>query len=327
MNQRSACVLTSLVALLTASVAPGDCQAQTKLARVGVLSVGIPTEQPMARWLEVFRRGLAVDGWIEGRTVSLELRAGVNPSKFAEAAGELVSLKVDVIYAIGAPAVRAASAATRTIPIVGVDLTNDPVAAGYAKSYSRPGGNVTGIFLDAPGFSGKWLELLKGIVPDLSRAVVLWDPNPGDAHLRAIRAIAPSFGVQLQVIEVRKAEDIEGAAIGFRGQPQALIILPSAMFYVQSARLVELSMRQRVPATSMNPQFAVAGGLVAYGPDDDAMVERVAVLVGKILAGAKPGDLPIERPSKFELVVNLKAAKTLGLTIPDSVLARAARII
>jgi len=324
--QRSSIALIAALCVGVCTWLP-SAAAQTQVHRIGVLAAGVSTEQPTARWLEVFRRGLAAQGWVEGRTVHLEVRDGRSTSRFAAAATELVGLKVDVIYAIGAPAVRVAAAATRAIPIVGVDLTNDPVAAGYAESYSRPGGNVTGIFLDAPEFSGKWLELLKGIVPDLARAVVLWDPSPGEAHVRAIRAIAPSLGVQLQVIEVRRAEDIDRAAGAFRGRPQALIVLPSAMFYVESKRLVELSLRQRIPTTSMNPQFADIGGLVAYGPDDNAIVERVAVLVGRILTGAKAGDLPIERPGRFELVINLKAAKALGLAIPDAMLARADRVI
>jgi putative ABC transport system substrate-binding protein len=308
------------------SVGLPNAWAQTKVPRIGVLTAGVPTEQPTARYLEILRRGLAKQGWIEGRTASLELRGG-KPAKFAEGAAELVGLKVDVIYAVGAGAVRAVSAATREIPIVGVDFTTDPLAAGYAKSYGRPGGNITGIFLDAPDFSAKWLELLRGIVPKLSRVAVVRDPSVGDTHLRALQSTAPSVGVQLQVVEVRTPEDIDAAASAFRGDPQALIVLPSPMIYVESPRLVKLTMKPRLPATSMAIHFAEAGGLLAYGPDDDAVVERVAVLVAKILGGASPGDLPIERPAKFELVVNLKAAKALNLTIPDAVLARADRVV
>jgi putative ABC transport system substrate-binding protein len=278
--------------------------------------------------VEVFRRGLASRGWIGGRTVAFEMRnAGGDSSRYPELAGELVRLKVAAIYAIGAPAVRAAHSATRTIPIVGIDFTTDPVAAGYAKTHSRPGGSVTGVFLDAPEFSAKWLELLKGIVPGLSRIGILWDPSPGDRHLRALQGIAQSLGLELQVVEVHKPEDIDRAPSAFRGRPQAVIILPSPMIYLESARIAGVMMKARLPATSMARGFVDAGGLVTYGPENNEPQERGAMLVAKILAGAKPGDLPIERPANFELIVNLKAAKALNLKIPDSVLARADRII
>jgi putative ABC transport system substrate-binding protein len=326
MRNRWLGALTMVAVLSGASLSPAEAWAQAGVPRIGVLTAGVPTEQPTARYLEILRRGLAERGWIEGRTVSLELRGG-RPAKFAEGAAELVRLKVDLIYAVGAGAVRAAFAATRDIPIVGVDFTTDPLAAGYAKSYGRPGGNITGIFLDAPDFSAKWLELLRGVVPKLSRVAVLRDPSIGDTHLRALQGHAAFVGIQLQVVEVRAPEDIDAAASALRGDPQALIVLPSPMIYVQSPRLVKLAMKTRLPATSMAIPFAEAGGLVAYGPDDDAVMGRVAVLVAKILGGAKPGDLPMERPTKFELVVNLKAAQALNLTVPESMLARADRVI
>jgi putative ABC transport system substrate-binding protein len=275
-KHRSPDALIITAVLLAAPVWPADTWAQARVPRIRVLTAGVPTEQPTARYLEILRRGLTKQGWIEGRTVSLELRGG-KPAKFAEGAAELVRLKVDVIYAVGAGAVRAVSAATREIPIVGVDFTTDPLAAGYAKSYGRPGRNITGIFLDAPDFSAKWLELLRGIVPKLSRVAVVRDPSVGDTHLRALQSTAPSVGIQLQVVEVRTPEDIDAAAAAFRGDPQALIVLPSPMIYVESRRLVKLRMKPRLPATSMAIPFAEAGGLLAYGPDDDAVVERVAV--------------------------------------------------
>jgi putative ABC transport system substrate-binding protein len=244
-----------------------------------------------------------------------------------EAARKLVALQVDVIFADSAPGVRAAFAATRTIPIVAGDFTTDPVAEGYAESYRRPGKNVTGVFLDAPEFSVKWLELLKSIVPGLSRAVALWDPSPGDAHLRALQRAAPSFGVQLQVVEVRTPQEIDRAASEFRGRPQALIALPSPMIWRESARLAKLTMKGRLPATSIAPPFAATGGLLVYGPNGDSVDERCGVLMAKILGGASPGDLPIERPTEFALVVNLKAARALNLTVPESVLSRADVVI
>jgi putative ABC transport system substrate-binding protein len=250
-----------------------------------------------------------------------------DPSQLAEAAAELVRLKVDVIFADSAPATRAAYAATRTIPIVALDFTTDPVAEGYVESYGRPGGNLTGVFLDAPGFAGKWLELLKAMVPGLSRVAVLWDPSPGPTHLQSVQSLARSLRVQMQVLEVRKPEDFDRAFSALRGRPQALIILPSPMIYQQNARLAELALKHRLPATSMALGFAEVGGALAYGPVRAAAYERGAVLVAKILGGAKPGDLPVERPTKVQLVVNLKTVKALGLTIPESILLRADEVI
>ena len=324
MRSRFTFVFILATVLLATSAWP-----QTSVPRLGIITVGAATDDPRGGFrLEVLRRALTAQGWIDGRTVAFEVRnARGDPSRFATAAGELARLKVDVIWADSAPALRASYAATRAIPIVATDFTTDPIADGYAQRYRRPGGNVTGVFLDAPEFSGKWLELLRAMVPGLSRVAVLWDPGPGDAHLRALQAIAPSIGVQLQVLEVRKPGDIDAAASGFRGRPQALITLPSPMMFAETARVVRLAMKQRLPATSIFRVFAEAGGVVSYGPDLGAAAERGAVFVTKILRGAKPGDLPIERPTRFELVVNLKAAKALNLTIPESVLAGADKVI
>jgi putative ABC transport system substrate-binding protein len=195
------------------------------------------------------------------------------------------------------------------------------------ESYSRPGRNITGIFLDAPEFATKWLELLKAVIPRLSRVAVLWDPSPGATHLNALKAAAPAFGVTLHVLEAHKAKDIDRAFAALPGRPQALIILPSPMTWGQSERLAELAKKHGLPATSMAPQFAQSGGALTYGPDLLAALERLAVILAKVLSGAKPADLPIERPAKIELVVNLPAFKALGLTVPESVLLRADRVI
>jgi putative ABC transport system substrate-binding protein len=329
MKQRIAAMLIFAAVLLAASAWPSEGRAQTRIARVGIITVGAATDEAMAGYrFDLIRRAFASQGWSEGRTIAFELRnARGDASRFAEIAAELVRLKVDLIWADSAPALRATYAATRTVPIVAMDFTTDPVAAGYAQSYGRPGGNMTGVFLDAPEFSGKWLELLKAMVPGLSRVAVLWDPSPGDAHLRGVQAAAPSFGVQLQVLEVRKPEEIDAIGSAFPGRPQALIVLPSPMTLAESPRLARLAAKQRLPATSIFRLFAEEGGAVAYGPEAAAVVERGAVQATRILRGAKPGDLPIERPTKFELVVNLKAARALNLTIPESVLARADRVI
>jgi putative ABC transport system substrate-binding protein len=328
MRHRTAAVLLLAAALLTSIGWTGESCAQAKIPRVGLLLGGTADDPVVKQWLEPFRRTLADQGWIEGKNVLFEHRSAPgDPPRFAEAAAELVQLKVDVIWATNAPMVRAAYAATRTIPIVANDFTTDPVAEGYVESYGRPGGNLTGVFLDAPGFAGKWFELLKAMLPGLSGVVVLWDPSPGPTHLRAVQSVARSFGVQFQVVEVRTPEDIDRAFSAFRARPQALIILPSPMTYVQSERLARLTMKHRLPAASMFRLFAEAGGAVAYGPDLASAYERSAVFVAKILGGAKPAELPVERPTKVQLVVNLKTAKALGLTVPDSILYRADEVI
>jgi len=328
MRHRTAAVLLLAAASLTGIGWTGESWAQATIPRIGILLGGHTDDAVVKKWVEPFRRTLADKGWIEGKNVVFEYRnAPADPTRFAEAAAELVRLKVDVIWATNAPMVRAAYAATHTIPIVANDFTTDPVAEGYVESYGRPGGNLTGVFLDAPEFAGKWFELLKAMVPGLSRVVVLWDPSPGPTHLRALQAAARSFGLQIQVVEVRKPDEIDKAFSEFRGHPQALIVLPSPMFYVQSERLAKLAMMHRLPATSMFRLFAEAGGAVAYGPELNSAYERSAILAAKILRGAKPADLPVERPSKFELVVNLKTVKALGLTLADSVLYRADEVI
>ena len=330
MRPRVSAVLIFAALLVTALAWPSSGRAQATIPRVGILASQLTgtTDEETRQSYASFRKTLAEHGWVEGQNVSFEYRrARGDPPHFAEGAAELVRLKVDVIYADSAPALRASYAATRTIPIVGLDFTNDPVAAGYAQSYGRPGGNVTGLFLDAPEFSGKWLEFLKAIVPGLSRVVVLWDPNPGAAHLQGVQKVAPSFHVQLQVMEVRKPVDVDRAFSTLRGQPQAVLILPSPMNYQYSPQLAGLTMKHRLPGIAMARQFAEAGGVLSYGPDLPSVHERCAALVAKILGGANPADLPVERPAKFNLVVNLKTAKSLGLTVPDSVRLRADELI
>jgi putative ABC transport system substrate-binding protein len=328
-KNRVAAVLLLTGAVLTTLGWTGQAWGQVDVRRVGILTFYSVTDNP--RWerdWKRFRRTFAERGWIEGKTVSFEYRnAHSDPSQFAEAAVALVGLEVDVIYASSAPALRAAYAATRTIPIVATDYTTDPIAEGYVQSYARPGGNVTGVFLDAPEFAGKWFELLNEMIPDLSRVSVLWDPSPGANHLQAVRSVARLLNVSLQILEVHKPDDLDRAFDALRGRPQAVIILPSPMIHNQSARLARLALKHRLPATSFAREFAIAGGALAYGPHSDWDDERVAILVAKILGGAKPGELPVERPTTFRLVVNLKTAKTLGITIPQSILLRADEVI
>ena len=329
MQSRVTAVLVLSLLALTSLSWTGEAWGQDRIARVGILSFFAVNEDPDKEpWVGPIRQKLAELGWVEGKNVSFEYRsAQSDPSKFAKAAKELIEREVDVIYALSAPALNAAYAATHTIPIVALDLTSDPVAKGYIERYARPGGNVTGVFLDAPEFAGKWFELLKEIVPDLSRVAVLWDPAPGTTHLQAVRGVAESLGIKPQTLEVHKPADIDTAFDAFRGRMQAVVILPSPMTYIQSARLAKLSLKHRLPAASMFTEFTDAGGALAYGPDVISTVERVAILVAKILSGNKPAELPVERPTKFQLVVNLKTAKTLGLIVPQSILLRADKVI
>lgn len=318
--------LGALVAvLLVALVCASNVVAQAKVPRVGFLFVHDVRADP---WLENIRATLRANGWIEGRNVAFEYRdAGGDPTRFAGPAAELVRMKVDVLFPIGPPAVRAAAAATRDIAIVAHDFETDPVIAGYAQSYARPGGNLTGLFLDSPDLTGKWLELLKTVRPKLSRITVLWDSTSGPIPLQGVQTVAPSLGITLQVLELQTPEDIDTVQSRLRGPPQALIILPSPMLYAHSAPLAQLARKSRLPAVSMFVPFADAGGLIAYGPDAAASMEQCAILIAKVLGGAKPSELPVERPTKFVFVVNMKAARGLGITIPDEILVRADRVI
>jgi putative ABC transport system substrate-binding protein len=321
---RAVHALLVLSAVLSTALAwVPDSQAQATLRRVGV--VANVHSDPL---FESFERGLASRGWIKGKTVALEYRiTGGDTAKMAQAAAELVRLDVDVICAWSAPALREAYAATHTIPIVAVDYTTDPVAAGYAESYGRPGRNVTGVFLDAPEFSAKLLESLKAIVPGLSRVGVVWDPAPGPVHVRAVQGAARSLGIEVKVLEVHRLEEIEPALALLHGRVQAAILLPSPMLYANNRTIGKLVMKYRLPATSMWREFAESGGAISYGPYQPAHIERSGMMVASILNGAKPGELPIDRPNKFEFVVNLKTLKSLGLSVPDSVLLRADEVI
>jgi putative ABC transport system substrate-binding protein len=327
MQIRVATAILFAIVILTSVGWTEPAWGEARLPRVGILSIASATDAP-TRVLDLFRRSLAELDWIEGKNVTFVYRdARSEPARFTEATEELVRHKIDVIWAASAPALRAAYATTRTIPIVALDLTTDPVAEGYVQNYARPGGNVTGVFLDAPEFAGKWFELLTAMIPDLSRVSVLWDPGPGATHLQAVRNVAQSLGITLQVLEVRKPEDIDAAFDTLRGRPQAVIFLPSPMIFNQSAQLARLALKHGLPATSMAHGFANAGGAVAYGPELTSMVRRNAVLVDKVLDGKNPAEIPLERPTKIHLVVNLKTAKALDVKIPQSILLRADEVI
>jgi len=235
---------------------------------------------------------------------------------------------VDVIYARGPAAVRAAQRATRTIPVVAIDLESDPVAAGFVRGLAQPGGNITGVFLDLPELGGKQLQLLKEIIPRLSRVAILGDPVLNAPQFEAMEAAAQALAIDVQRQDVRVVKDFDRALDSARkGRATAVLILSSPFVYSQRAHIGALVIEKRVPAVSMFSEFVAAGGLLSYGPSVPAAAQRCGTYVGRILQGVKPGELPIERPQTFELAVNLKTAKALGLTVPQSVLGRADQVI
>jgi putative ABC transport system substrate-binding protein len=294
---------------------------------IGLLHPGVP--DPVVPAITALLQGLQALGYIEGQNLRLEYRwAGGRLEKLPSLAADLVRLNVDVIYAIGPQAIRVARGASRTIAIVGTDLEGDPVEIGFVASYARPGGNITGLFLDLPGLTGKWLQLVREVAPATRRVAALWDATTGPHQLRALTLAAKAAAMELQVLEVRRPSEYEDILkTAMRGRPHALIQLSSPLIRQASRRVAEFTVENRLPAISMFIEFAASGGLMSYGPDLPLFFRRAASLVDKILKGAKPGDLPIELPTKFELVINLRTAKALGLTIPPSLLQRADQVI
>ena len=316
----------TLCALLLALCAPAEAQQPAKVARIGFLSPGYEPS-PVS---ESFVAGMRELGYIEGRNIAIEYRHGEGRfDRLPELAAEMVRLNVDVIFARGLAAAKTAKHATGTIPVVTV--ASDPVGAGLVASLARPGGNITGLDLTWQDLSEKWLELLKEIVPRFSRVAVIWDPDGAGSSLRfkEIQAAAQALGVKLQSLEVRGANpDFESALkTATKGQVQGVVVAGTPIYRAHRARLVNLTGKSRLPAVYDDREFVEAGGLMSYGPNHIDLYRRAAYYVDRILKGAKPADLPVERPMKFELIINLKAAKQIGLTIPPNVLARADKVI
>ena len=324
--------LTGLAVILTLSLtlAPVVAAAQPagKAWRVGVLTTGNPHSAPPANW-EGFLQGLRESGYVEGQNIAIEQRyAEGKPELLPDRAADLIRLKVDVIFARGPWAVSAAKAATRTIPIIGLDLESDPISDGFVTSLARPGGNITGMFLDLAELSGKQLQILKEIMPKLSRVAILGDPAVNASQLRELRVVARSLAVQTQALEMKSSKDLESAfEAANKGHATALIVLSNPLTLASRTQIGGMATKRRLPTMYLYRAHVDAGGLISYGPDLPDMFRRCGEYVGRILGGAKPAELPVERPVRFDLVVNLKTAKTLGLTIPPSVLARADQII
>jgi len=316
--------------LLAAPLA-AEAQQATKVARIGYLG-NSPTGFPHLR--EAFLQGLHDLGYVEGRNVVIEYRyAEGKLERLPALAAELVALKVDVIFVGGGTLTAlAAKQATRTLPIVFADAA-DPVTSGLVTSLARPGGNVTGLYALAAELVGKRLELLKQAVPEVSRVAVLWHPGAVPEHtekdmLKGAEVAARALGVRLQFVEARGPADFDRAFSDMtRARAGALTMLPSTMFVNERRRLVDLAAKNRLPTVLAARVWVDDGGLMSYGPSIADLFRRAATYVDRILKGARPGDLPVEQPTKFELVINLKTAKALGLTIPQSVLVRADEVI
>jgi putative ABC transport system substrate-binding protein len=316
-------------ALLFALCGPAEAQQPKKVARIGYLIAGSPSTQ--APYTDAFRQGLRDLGHIEGQTIGIEYRffAQEKLERLPIFAAELVSLKVDVIVTGGATATRSAKEATKTIPIV-MAQDPDPVGNGFVSSLGRPGSNITGLSSLVAELGGKRLELLREVVPKLSRVAVFGtSTNPANAHqVRELEFAARPIGVKLQFVDVLDAKDIETAFQAATKAPaDAVLVLGGPFFIPQRTKIAELAIKSRLPAMYSRSEFVEDGGLMTYGASIPDLHRRAATYVDKILKGAKPADLPVEQPTKFEFLINLKAAKQIGLTIPHSVLARADKVI
>jgi ABC-type uncharacterized transport system substrate-binding protein len=305
-------------------------QQSDRVRRIGVLHTPAADDPDGQARNVAFLQGLQQLGWTDGRNVRIDLRwAAGDPELTRKYTAELVALAPDVIMASGSATVGPLLQATRAVPIVFVNVP-DPVGAGFVDSLARPGGNATGFILFEYGLSGKWLELLKQIVPGLTRVAVIRDPaiTGGIGQFGAIQAVAPSLGVEVSPVNVRDAGEIERAVTAFaRSANGGLIVTGSALAVVHRDLIITLAARHKLPAVYFRPLFVSDGGLIAYGPNITDQYRRAAGYVDRILKGEKPADLPVQAPTKYELVINLKTAKALGLEIPATVLARADEVI
>jgi putative ABC transport system substrate-binding protein len=315
-------------------VAPLTAEAQESKARktpqVGLLSDESQSLGAARDSFEALGKGLRDLGWVAGQNFTWERRYSENKNEvLAALAMDLIRLKVDVIVTFGTPATRAAKNATETIPIVFARV-GDPVGFGLVRSFARPGGNLTGVSILQVETGAKRLELLREAIPGITRVGVLWEPSspPAAPELRQIEAAARSLGVEIQPAAVQRPEEFEGAILAMKRQGAgAVIVVSSRVFTEHRKRLADLAAKVGLPIMTYRREMVEAGGLLSYGANQPEMYRRAARYVDRILKGAKPADLPVEQPSKFELIINLKTAKALGLTIPPSVLLRADQLI
>jgi len=306
-------------------------QQSTGMRRIGVLAGAIAPDDPETRAQPTaFLQGLRDLGWFDGRNVHIDYRWGLgNAENTRKYATELVALAPDVILIDGTATVAPMLQATRSVPIVFVNVA-DPVGAGFVESMARPGGNITGFLAFEYGISGKWLELLKQIAPSVTRAAILRDPaiTSGIGQFAVIESVALSVGVDVIPVDIHDAGEIERSLANFARVPNGgLILTASALAALHHNLIIELAARYKLPSVYTQPRYVTDGGMISYGPDIVDQYRRAAVYVDRILKGEKPGDLPVQAPTKYELVINLKTAKTLGLTIPQSLLATADEVI
>jgi putative tryptophan/tyrosine transport system substrate-binding protein len=319
-------LLAALGGLAAWPLAP-FAQQQGKVPTIGLLVAGTPSSH--RQWVAAFVQRLRELGWIEGRTVAIEYRYGEGRTgRFAEIAAEFVALKVDVIVTSATVPALAAKQATSTIPIV-VAAANDPVGTGLVASLARPGGNVTGFSLQVTDLAGKRLELLREIVPTLRRLGILADiVNPGAVlEMHEVQEIARTLGMEVAAPDVQRPEDIAPALESLKGRVDALYVVLDPLVSISRARINTLALAARVPTVHGNREQVEGGGLMSYGTSFPDLFQRAADYVDEILRGANPADIPVEQPTKFELVINLKTAKALGLDLPPTVLARADEVI
>lgn len=316
--------------LIALSAVPhrGYAQKNQRVWRIGVLRAA-PDDAVFRQNFAPFLPTLRDSGFTEGTNLTIDFRVRPgNAEELQALANEIVLAKADAILAIAAPGVTAASKATRSTPIVAVDLESDPIASGFATSLSHPGGNITGLFLDFPELSGKWIQLLKEALPELTRAAVLYDPAVGPYLRRGAEAAGASMQVELTQLEARSPADFAHAfELATTHKAQAILALSSPVFASARKEIAALAVKHRLPAIMPFPQFADDGGLLAYGPQLTTMFRQAAEVMVKVMRGGQPRDIPIERPTRFELVVNLSTARTLGINIPRSLLLRADRTI
>ena len=328
MRMKAIGLIAALALGILAAPLASEGQQPAKVARIGFLGSSNPaTAAPL---LEAFRQGLRELGYVGEGSIVIEARyAERKLDRLPDLAAELGRLKVDVILVGPPPSAMAAKNATRTIPIVFTSVS-DPVAIGLVASIARPGGNVTGLASTPQDLGGKRLELLKEVIPGASRVAVFWNPED-PAHgpaLNAMQTAAPALGMKLQALEVRGPDDVEGAFRGAtQGRARALMVLEGPIALSDRWRIARLAAKGRLPSMHGQREYVGAGGLMAYGANLAANYRRAATYVDKILKGAKPADLPVEQPMRFELVINMKTAKALGLTFPPSILIRATEVI
>ncbi len=317
------------LAALTAAPLAVHAQQTTRVPVIGFLHPGFPDIAGTNPAAAALRKSLRPFGFIEGETIKIEYRWGEGkPENLAGRAAELVRLKVDSIIAVGRVSILAAKAATSAIPIVGVDLEADPVASGFVASFARPGGNITGLFLDQASMAGKSLQLIREVLPDAQRFAVLWDVNTGPYQRDAITAAAKAMSVELRILEFRELAGLESLLThGLKDRPHAMVQLGSPLFSQFGGRIAEFLAPHRLPGISQHREFSTNGGLMSYGPNRTLFFERLGSYVARLVKGARVGELPVEQPTHFEFLVNLKAAKALGIKFPISTLTRADEVI